>query len=414
MLKRLILFLAFSLAFFSQARGQVCAATNEPVTINSTWSQEGCNAIYGSTPASCGISCYYSSLGLLHDVAVNANDSVSVFFDEDNFDSNTTIVSMAVADNALGSGTVNTSNSGSNTAIVAASGTTFTSAWVGGYILIQSNLYQIIGFTDGTHITASGNAGTLTGTPYVAGNGFTPVPQPNWRFVWQSGTRSLIGNNFCLLGSAYSKASGYQVRCAVTVSAGSSLDDLDIGFGLYRQTGGGASAGLDASSAWTTGTTSSTPYTCGSSTCYLQGTTPPITIGANDLVIGVGNEIGGPLGGSFSSGSLIPCDHGSGWGSSAALYFFAACSSTAAAGSITYTSYESSYGYPYVNGIFALKPAGTFLLSATPARLNLGNVIVGSSSSQNMTLTNTGTGSVTVSQATVTGPGFSISGLSLP
>jgi hypothetical protein len=58
--------------------------------------------------------------------------------------------------------------------------------------------------------------------------------------------------------------------------------------------------------------------------------------------------------------------------------------------------------------------AQTFLLSATPSNLSFGNVTVGSTSNQTVTLTNTGTGSVTVSQATVTGPGFSIRGLSLP
>ena len=56
----------------------------------------------------------------------------------------------------------------------------------------------------------------------------------------------------------------------------------------------------------------------------------------------------------------------------------------------------------------------TLLLSASPASLSFGNATVGSSTNQIVTLTDTGTGSVTVSQATVTGAGFSVSGLSLP
>lgn len=56
----------------------------------------------------------------------------------------------------------------------------------------------------------------------------------------------------------------------------------------------------------------------------------------------------------------------------------------------------------------------TLLLSATPSSLSFGNVTVGGSSSESVTLTNTGTGSVTISKATVTGAGFSLSGLSLP
>ena len=53
-------------------------------------------------------------------------------------------------------------------------------------------------------------------------------------------------------------------------------------------------------------------------------------------------------------------------------------------------------------------------LVASPTSLNFDNVVVGSKSIQSITLSNTGTTSVTVSQATVTGSGFSISGLSLP
>jgi hypothetical protein len=59
--------------------------------------------------------------------------------------------------------------------------------------------------------------------------------------------------------------------------------------------------------------------------------------------------------------------------------------------------------------------ASTYLLSASPTSLNFGNVTVGATSAaQTVTLTNTGTASVTASQATVTGAGFSIGGLSLP
>ncbi len=56
--------------------------------------------------------------------------------------------------------------------------------------------------------------------------------------------------------------------------------------------------------------------------------------------------------------------------------------------------------------------AGT--LSANPTSVVFGSVQVGSSSSKSETLTNTGGSSVTISQASVTGAGFSISGLTLP
>ncbi len=56
----------------------------------------------------------------------------------------------------------------------------------------------------------------------------------------------------------------------------------------------------------------------------------------------------------------------------------------------------------------------TLQISANPTSLNLGNVTVGSKSTAAVMLTNTGTANVTISQASVSGTGFSMSGLSLP
>ncbi len=53
-------------------------------------------------------------------------------------------------------------------------------------------------------------------------------------------------------------------------------------------------------------------------------------------------------------------------------------------------------------------------LTASPTNINFGDVAVGSSSTQTVNLLNSGNASLTISQANVTGPGFSISGLTLP
>ncbi|MFZ0300313.1 MAG: choice-of-anchor D domain-containing protein [Candidatus Sulfotelmatobacter sp.] len=53
-------------------------------------------------------------------------------------------------------------------------------------------------------------------------------------------------------------------------------------------------------------------------------------------------------------------------------------------------------------------------LTAGPASVSFGNVQVGTSQSQSDTLTNTGVTNLTISQAAVTGPGFSTTGLTLP
>src|SRR6266567_8953988 len=51
---------------------------------------------------------------------------------------------------------------------------------------------------------------------------------------------------------------------------------------------------------------------------------------------------------------------------------------------------------------------------ATPSSLDFGNVQVGQSNTQTEVLTNTATGALTVYSSTVTGTGFSVSGLTLP
>ena len=55
--------------------------------------------------------------------------------------------------------------------------------------------------------------------------------------------------------------------------------------------------------------------------------------------------------------------------------------------------------------------AATYLLSASPTSLSFGNVDIGSSSSLNTTVTNNGNSNVTISGVTVTGTGFSTSGV---
>jgi hypothetical protein len=53
-------------------------------------------------------------------------------------------------------------------------------------------------------------------------------------------------------------------------------------------------------------------------------------------------------------------------------------------------------------------------LNAAPASISFGNVQIGTSQSQSDTVTNTGGTSLTITQATVTGSGFSTTGLNLP
>src|SRR3989442_7356823 len=53
-------------------------------------------------------------------------------------------------------------------------------------------------------------------------------------------------------------------------------------------------------------------------------------------------------------------------------------------------------------------------LSPTPTSVSFGSLVTGTNTSQTITLKNTGTASLTISQATVSGAGFTISGLTVP
>jgi hypothetical protein len=90
---------------------------------------------------------------------------------------------------------------------------------------------------------------------------------------------------------------------------------------------------------------------------------------------------------------------------------FAPTTSGAASGSVSVTSNGSN-----PNLSIALSGTGVTsgTLSANPTSLAFNSVQVGASKNLSETLTNTGGSTVTISQATVTGAGFSISGLTLP
>lgn len=80
-----------------------------------------------------------------------------------------------------------------------------------------------------------------------------------------------------------------------------------------------------------------------------------------------------------------------------------------ASGSVTVTNNDG------VSTVAAVTGAGAQAgLSVTPASASFGTVIQGNTNSQTIQLKNSGNANLTISQATVTGSGFSLSGLSLP
>ena len=88
---------------------------------------------------------------------------------------------------------------------------------------------------------------------------------------------------------------------------------------------------------------------------------------------------------------------------------FAPTTSGAATGSLTVTNNQG------VNALAAVTGTGVQAgLSLTPSSASFGSVVSGNTNSQTIQVKNSGTSSLTISQATVTGTGFSLSGLAIP
>jgi hypothetical protein len=98
---------------------------------------------------------------------------------------------------------------------------------------------------------------------------------------------------------------------------------------------------------------------------------------------------------------------------------FQPTAAAALAGSITFTMVRGSAGttvVPVTGTGLALPtlPPPTYLLASSSGSLAFGNALVGSSSSQAVMITNNGNASVNISQLSVTGPGFTASGMTAP
>lgn len=114
--------------------------------------------------------------------------------------------------------------------------------------------------------------------------------------------------------------------------------------------------------------------------------------------------------GAFTmSGLTVPLTINSGKSSTFSIEF-APTSNGAASGSVTLTS--NAPNSPTSISLTGTGVSATQLLNVSPTSLDLGNVQVGSTGTQTATLTNSGTGSVTISQMTVSGTGYSATGVS--
>jgi hypothetical protein len=145
-----------------------------------------------------------------------------------------------------------------------------------------------------------------------------------------------------------------------------------------------------------------------------------VTVGSNQSLSGTVTNTGGSSvtisqvsisGTGFSlSGITTPLTLAAGQ-STTLTVTYTPQSATNSSGSVTVTSNAS-------NPTLSIPLTGTGLalgaLGSNPSSLSFGNVIVGSNQSLSETVTNTGGSSVTISQATISGTGFSLSGITTP
>lgn len=215
---------------------------------------------------------------------------------------------------------------------------------------------------------------TITVTDNATGNSFSPLPQTNFGFSNTAcGTSNCtVFGNYYIVFNSVAKASGYQATCTATKTGGT-INDLDAGIALYRQTGGGGSPGLDTSAPWTSNLSSTSGTTSAgcvqASTCYLDTASAGTSISlsyANDLIIAGGNSAGTtdilPFASSPSSSSLGCDGDGAGTGFVNSIYY-SGCSTYAGTGSISYTAYDDSPGIGFSNTIFAIRPTASGSIS---------------------------------------------------
>ena len=266
---------------------------------------------------------------------------------------------------------------------------------------------------------ATGGAGsgvlTASSTSVSFGNVAIGSPATQNLSVTNTGTATVNVSQVTISGAGFSLLSG---SSATAIAVGQSAT-VQIQFA--PQSAGAASGTLTATSdasnsplaiglsgTGTQGGLSATPASVsfgnvavggsGSATVTLKNTgTASVTISAAS-VSGTGFSI---------SGITAPVTINAGQSASFTAGFAPAAAGSAS-GSISITS--NAPGSPLA---IALSGTGTQpQITVTPSSVNFGSVVVGTRNSQAMTLKNTGTASLTITQVSVTGAGFSQTGLS--
>jgi Abnormal spindle-like microcephaly-assoc'd, ASPM-SPD-2-Hydin/HYDIN/CFA65/VesB-like, Ig-like domain len=259
--------------------------------------------------------------------------------------------------------------------------------------------------------------GQLDATPGTVSFGSAQVGSSQSKpvTVTNSGTSSVTINSVTASGSGFSVKG---MSTPMTVAAGQSMA---VNCTFTPQSAGAASGSLsissDASDPTLSVPLSGTGAAAGSLTAgavsfgsVTVGSTQKqsVTItnsGSSSVTISQATASGT----SFSmSGLTLPITLAGGQ-STAASISFAPQAAGSASGDLTITSDASN---PTL--VVALSGTGAAAGSLTAGAVSFGSVIVGNTQKESVTITNSGGSSVTISQATASGAGFSVSGMTLP
>ena len=281
------------------------------------------------------------------------------------------------------------------------------------------------------------NNGTVTMTEPVSGTGVTPgqltsaLASLGFGSVTTGSSASLTetltnsGATSVAISAASTTGSGFSVSgltLPTTLTAGQS-----VSFSItFSPTAGGSVTGNLAITSNASNPTLAIPLSGTGVAQGMLGSNPTslnfgnVTVGSNQSLSETVTNTGGSSvtisqatisGTGFSlSGITTPLTLTAGQ-STTFNVTFAPQSAASASGNVTMTSTAS-------NPTLTIPVAGTGVtqgtLGSNPTSLSFGNVTIGSNQSLSETVTNTGGSSVTISQATITGTGFSLSGISTP
>ncbi|MGB8522184.1 MAG: choice-of-anchor D domain-containing protein, partial [Candidatus Acidiferrales bacterium] len=251
-----------------------------------------------------------------------------------------------------------------------------------GNVSVGSTATQSLTITNTGNATVNISQATISGTGYtvVGGNPSSSIP------VGQSSTVQI---QFAPLATGV-------LTGTLTVVSDASNSPLTI-----SMTGTGTQPNL---------TTSPASISLGSVTVGQTSTqSVKLTNSGNvNLAINLAQVSGSGFG---MSGLTTPMTLGAGQSTSFNVQFTPSVAG-GATGSIAFT--DNAPGSPQALALSGSGVAANAMLTTNPGSVAFGNVVVASNSSQTITLMNSGTASVTISQASVSGTGFNISGISTP